>query len=156
MPNCTLMNMCMIHDPSANRVLVQDKVHPRWGGITFPGGHVDEGESLYASVVREVKEETGLSVSHLEQAGLIDMYDPVSRERRVIFLYKTTHFEGELVPESPEGRVYWIDLEQLAHIQLAPNTREYLRVLMDDRLLEAFVTPDAGGKSRFAYLPGDT
>ena len=38
-----LTNMCMIYD-GAGRVVVQDKVGKNWGGITFPGGHVEKDE----------------------------------------------------------------------------------------------------------------
>ena len=47
MPRCetvTLTNMCMVYDKT--RVLVQDRVDPDWHGYTFPGGHVEKGESL--------------------------------------------------------------------------------------------------------------
>ena len=60
-----LTNMCMIYD-GAGRVVVQDKVGKNWGGITFPGGHVEKDESFVDSVIREVKEETGLDVSNWE------------------------------------------------------------------------------------------
>ena len=52
-------NMCMIYDDSGN-VLVQDRLNPDWPGISFPGGHVEAGESFTDSVIREVYEETGL------------------------------------------------------------------------------------------------
>ena len=54
-----LTNMCMVYDDQGN-VLVEDRSKPEWPGITFPGGHVEHGESFVASVIREVKEETGL------------------------------------------------------------------------------------------------
>ena len=57
-----LTNMCMIYD-GAGRVVVQDKVGKSWGGITFPGGHVEKDESFVDSVIREVKEETGLDAA---------------------------------------------------------------------------------------------
>ena len=45
-----LTNMCMIYDD--NKVLVQDKCDDNWGGITFPGGHVENGESFTDAVIR--------------------------------------------------------------------------------------------------------
>ena len=145
MPGCTLMNMCLIND-GAGRVLVQDKIHARWPGITFPGGHVDDGESVYDSAVREVKEETGLTVYDLHQAGLIHMYDPETRERRMIFLFKASRCEGEAVEGTEEGRVFWAPLADLETMRLAPNMREYLKVFLDDGINEAFVTRDGGYK----------
>ena len=57
----TITNMCMIYD--GTRVLVQDRADPEWPGITFPGGHVEKGESFTDAVIREVFEETGLRIS---------------------------------------------------------------------------------------------
>lgn len=66
-----LCNMCMVTD-AEGRVLVQERL-PKpsnpWSGLTFPGGHVEPGETVVASVIREVQEETGLSVSNLQNCG---------------------------------------------------------------------------------------
>ena len=55
---CELTNMIMIKNPENNCVLVQNRVK-YWKGVSFPGGHVEKGESFTESAVREVKEETG-------------------------------------------------------------------------------------------------
>ena len=52
----TMTNMCMVFD--GNKVLVQDKTDDDYSGITFPGGHVEKGESFTDAVIREVFEET--------------------------------------------------------------------------------------------------
>ena len=66
--NIELTNMCMVAD--GTKVLVQNRVKPGWPGITFPGGHVEPGESITASVIREVKEETGLAIESPKLCGI--------------------------------------------------------------------------------------
>ena len=52
----------------AGLVLVPDH-HPQptnpWSGLTFPGGHVEQGETVGASVTREVREKVELTVYDL-------------------------------------------------------------------------------------------
>ena len=64
-------NMCMIYDDKGN-VLVQGRVNPIWKGIAFPGWHVKFGEPFTDAVIREVYEETGLTVSELKLFGIKD------------------------------------------------------------------------------------
>ena len=52
----------MVYD--GDKILVQDRVNKNWPGLTFPGGHVEEGESFTESVIREVYEETGLKIEN--------------------------------------------------------------------------------------------
>ena len=55
-----IVNMIMIENKSTGKILVLDRVASSWAGLTFPGGHVEWGESFLASAIREAKEETGL------------------------------------------------------------------------------------------------
>ena len=56
-------NLCMVYDDAGN-ILVQDRQAQDWPGICFPGGHVEPGESFVESVIREVREETGLTIEN--------------------------------------------------------------------------------------------
>ena len=55
-----LTNMCMIYDNAGN-VLVEEKIGKNYRGLIFPGGHVENRESVVDSMIREIKEETGLT-----------------------------------------------------------------------------------------------
>ena len=63
------MNMCMIQDHKGN-VLALDKVNDSYTGTTFPGGHVEANEIFQKSMIREVWEETGLTVEAPKLGGL--------------------------------------------------------------------------------------
>lgn len=65
---CILTNMCMVYDNG--NILVQDRLNKNWPGVTFPGGHVENGESFAQSVIREVYEETGLTIEHPVLCGI--------------------------------------------------------------------------------------
>lgn len=96
-----LMNMCMIC--SGDHALVLDKKDDDFRGVTFPGGHVEQGESFTDSVLREVLEETGLRIAAPKLCGIKDWCkDGV---RYVVLLYKTSRFSGQLIG-SEEGAVY--------------------------------------------------
>lgn len=53
-----LTNMCAIIDEKNKKVLVQER-KKTWPGLAFPGGHVEKGEAIVPSTIREIKEETG-------------------------------------------------------------------------------------------------
>lgn len=139
MINTKLMNMCMITDKITNKVVVQDKINkPHWRGITFPGGKVENGESIIDSTIREVKEETGLDVKDLKFSGLIDWYNDITHERWMIFLFKTSTYSGEMIDETYEGKVFWVDIDALPNMNLAGGMKDYLKLYFDDSLNEAY------------------
>ena len=122
------------------RVLVQERL-PKpsnpWSGLTFPGGHVEPGETVVASVIREVQEETGLTVFNLQNCGYIQWYNPVKQSQYFVFLFKTSTFSGELTG-SVEGNVKWMTLEEMLAGKLAPNMLKYLAVFQDENIPQAY------------------
>ena len=124
--------MCLICD--GNKVLVQEKVGTK--GLVFPGGHVEEGESLFESVVREMKEETGLTIENPKVCGFKDWIQE-DGIRYVVLLYKTDKFTGEL-KSSDEGRVFWIDRAEINSVNLIWNMKELLEIFDTDLYSEFF------------------
>ena len=134
-----LCNMCMISD-AEGRVLVQErlpKASSSWAGLTFPGGHVEPGETVVASVIREVREETGLTVSNLQNCGYIQWYNPVKQSQYFVFLFKTNTFSGELTG-SAEGNVKWMTFDEMLAGKLAPNMLQYLAVFQNETIPQAY------------------
>ena len=63
MADIRLYNLCLIENPETRQVVALDKVSSPFAGITLPGGKVEKGERIAASVIREVREEPGLTVA---------------------------------------------------------------------------------------------
>ena len=85
-------NMCMICDGS--RVVVIDRKKRDWPGITFPGGHIEPGESFTDAVIREVQEETGLHIRSPQLCGIKDWCENQCRLlccfiRQLVLIIKT-------------------------------------------------------------------
>ncbi|MDR2687271.1 MAG: NUDIX domain-containing protein [Oscillospiraceae bacterium] len=112
----------------------------RWKGLAFPGGHVDGGESVYECAVREVKEETGLDVRDLKPCGMMHWCCGDTGDRYFVFLYKTSRFSGELIPEMEEGRHSWMTVDELWRRQegFTPRFEKYLSEMFFGSRSEAF------------------
>jgi 8-oxo-dGTP diphosphatase len=128
-------NMCMIYDDNG-RILVQDRLNPNWAGVTFPGGHVNKDESFSYSVIREVYEETGLTIKSPELCG-IKQFQTMEDERYIVLLYKTKKFEGEL-QSSQEGNVFWIQRKDLFNYNLANDFEKMLEVFESENISELY------------------
>lgn len=131
-------NMCMVCD-SAGRVLVQDRTDCNWPGVVFPGGHVEPGEAFFDAVVREVREETGLTVQDPVLCG-VKQFQTDDGARYVVLLYKATRFTGELT-SSEEGEVFWVNPQDLRTCRLARGFDQMLRVFADDTAGEIWYDP---------------
>ena len=130
--NVTLTNMCMVKNK--DQVLVLDRNDPVWPGLTFPGGHVEAHESFHDSVVREVKEETGLTISHPQVVGVKQFYDH-NDERYLVFFYIAEQFSGT-VKESDEGKLTWMSAKELKKQKLAYNFDHDLPVFFEQTISE--------------------
>ena len=132
--NAELVTCVMISKEETKEVLVQNrkKSYPGW---SFPGGHVEKGESFYDCAVRETKEETGLDIKNLQYCGVVHWIDRENDKRYLCFMYKTSDFEGELLAETDEGEQFWISIDDLfaapreklssKHYSLSPLFHEY-------------------------------
>lgn len=130
-----LTNMCLVYDEK--KVLVQEKTGTKYeGGLVFPGGHVEEGESLRDSVIREIREETGLVIKNPQPCGFKD-WILEDGTRYIVLLYKTDQFEGEL-KSSREGKVFWLDRNDISSANLIWNMRELLEIFETDQYSEFF------------------
>ena len=137
-------NMCMVTDNMGN-VLVLDRQNPDWPGLTFPGGHVEPGESFTESVIREVWEETGLTIENPRLCGIKEFHKRKDGTRYIVFLYTADRFSGEL-KASGEGDIFWYPLEALAGSgKLIDGFGEMLSVFTQSHISEVYYEGTADG-----------
>ena len=129
--NVELTVVCLIYRD--NQILLQNRVKEDWKGYALPGGHVEPGESIIDAVVREMKEETGLTVLRPKLCGVKQF--PIENGRYIVFLFQTNEFEGDLV-SSEEGQMEWIDRDKLSQYPTVGDWEEMLRMMEDDSLTE--------------------
>ena len=148
-----LTNLCLIEDTSTNKVVLQYRSperYKKWSGYDFPGGHIEEGESIAESVIREVYEETGLTITAPKLVAVKD-WEPDEGGRYIVFCYKATRFSGQL-RSSEEGEVSWVEKDQLEKLDLSYDMLPLLEVLEDPDLSEFYYrkrTDDDWEKLRF-------
>ncbi len=125
--NVELTVLCLIQKGDA--YLLQDRVKKDWKGYTLPGGHVEKGESIVDAVIREMKEETGLTVLHPRLCGIKQF--PIESGRYLVFLFRADDFTGEPV-SSEEGEMHWISRKELPDVNLVEDFEELLQVMLDE------------------------
>ena len=134
--NVELTVLCLIR--SGDEYLLQDRIKKDWKGFTLPGGHVEPGESIVDAVIREMKEETGLTVEHPKLCGVKQFPlkgDGGESGRYLVFLFVADKFSGEVI-SSEEGAMHWVKKEDLPKVNLVNDFTELLEVMLDENLSE--------------------
>jgi 8-oxo-dGTP diphosphatase len=114
-----------------NRVLlIRRGQAPLLGEWSLPGGVLECGETLREAVIREVREETGLTV---ETGEMLGVYERITRSEdgRVRYHYVLIDFlcrpaSGDLKAASDAADVRWFAPEQLDELKLRPDTNEVI------------------------------
>lgn len=113
----------MLHRISKKNDVNKDK----WIGV---GGHFEGKESPEECLLREVKEETGLTLTSYRFRGIVTF---ICDDYPVEFmcLYTADGFEGEL-KECDEGRLEWVDKEKVMELNLWEGDKIFFRLLKEE------------------------
>lgn len=126
-----LTTLCLLRQGS--RILLQNRVKKDWRGYALPGGHVEPRESIVEAVVREMREETGLTVKDPRLCGVKQF--PIPGGRYLVFLFRAEEFAGELT-SSEEGTVEWVERGAVSSLPAVDDLEELLQVMENDSLTE--------------------
>lgn len=138
--NVELTVLCLIQ--KEDKYLLQNRIKNDWKGFTLPGGHIERNESIVDAVIREMKEETGLTIRNPRLCGVKQF--PIENGRYLVFLFHTDEFSGE-VASSDEGEMVWVQKSELPGMKTVKDLQALLRVMEEDDLTE-FQYVVEGGK----------
>ncbi len=98
----------------------------KWIGI---GGKQEPGETIRECMIREIREETGLDVTHLDYRGILYFFYE-NNDSEKIWVYTSEDFRGE-PQECNEGTLAWIEEEKIKDLSLWEGDRLFLKRMIE-------------------------
>ena len=121
--------LCFLH--RGRQVLLLHRRHApnagTWNGI---GGKLEAGEDPFTGCIREVKEETGLTIADPRMRALLVITAKATGDLWVIYVFTAPAPEGTLVP-SPEGDLHWVDAAQVSSLHTPADLPVILPRILD-------------------------
>ncbi len=117
-----------------HRIKKENDMHKgKWNGL---GGKFNDGESPEECVIREVKEESGLTIKEPLLKGIITFpaFDDI--DDWMVFVFTSNQFKGTLT-ECDEGVLEWIKNENLSKLEMWEGDRIFMKWLKDTPFFSA-------------------
>lgn len=150
-----LSTLCYIENENQylmlHRVVKKNDVNKdKWIGV---GGHFEEGESPEECVLREVKEETGYTLTSYQYRGLVTFVF-ADIEMEYMSLFTADGFEGEPIP-CDEGVLEWVDIEEVWKLNLWEGDKIFFRLLDENvPFFSLKLVYNVNGQLEYAALNG--
>jgi 8-oxo-dGTP diphosphatase len=135
-----LATLCYITDKKRNSTLMLHRIKKendyhqgKWNGL---GGKLNEGESPEECAMREIKEESGLTVANPLLKGFLTFPHFDGVDDWYVFVFTFNEFEGSLI-DSPEGKLEWIPNNQLTSLNLWEGDKIFLEWIFKEKIFSA-------------------
>lgn len=125
-----MTTLCYIEKEGKYLMLHRVKKHHdinagKWIGV---GGHVENGETPEECLLREVKEETGLTLTAYRLRGLVTFLSDAC-EAELMCVFTADAFDGELI-ECDEGELAWVEKSDVLALPTWEGDRVFLERLL--------------------------
>ena len=116
-----------------NKVLMI-KFYNKWAQVYAPpGGKFETDETPLDCIIREFYEETGLTLINPKLQGISYWHDSIEG---IIFVFTADQYEGKLNHNSSEGKLEWIDIDELPLINQFDQNLKFTPYLFKDEMFE--------------------
>lgn len=113
----------MLHRTKKKNDVNQDK----WIGV---GGKFEDKESPEECVIREVQEETGLTLQEYQLRGVVT-YVADEWETEYMYVFTATKVTGEMASDCVEGDLQWVEKDKLLDLNLWEGDKLFLRKMAE-------------------------
>ncbi len=124
----------------------------KWIGV---GGHFEADESPEECLIREVKEETGFTLTSYQYRAMVTFVSG-NGVTEYMSLFTADGFEGEMIP-CDEGDLEWVEISRIGELNLWEGDRIFHRLLLErDTFFSLKLVYDGYDKLIYAALDGKT
>ncbi|HEV2283692.1 MAG TPA: 8-oxo-dGTP diphosphatase [bacterium] len=121
MPRVDVRTLCFVRD--GDRILLQRRRRPpNEGRYNVPGGKVERHEDPYEACLREVREETGLSLSHARLRAVLTVIARDTGTQWLLFTFVAERPAGGAGPiTDDEGELRWVPIDEIASLPVVSD-----------------------------------
>lgn len=126
--------VAMVRDENGRVLMIQRTDNSRWA---LPGGGHDVGESITNTVIREVREETGIEAEVIDLSGIytdpghVMLYDDGEARQQFSMCFRARPVGGQLRTSDETKEVRWVDPADLASFDIHPTMRLRIEHALD-------------------------
>ena len=137
----------MLHRVKKKHDVNQDK----WIGV---GGKFEENESPDECLLREVREETGVTLTRWRFRGVVTFLTDGDWDGEYMYLFTADGWEGEFVSDCSEGVLEWVDKARVPQLPVWEGDKIFLKLLAEEHPPFLLTLEYAGSELIRAELDG--